>query len=929
MIDGPEAPQLESWDIELAGNPHRAALALPPKGQPVEVLGHDFSAATAMAFLEAKKPAIPWGADAEWCQGVLEWVRVLCSQGQWYPEVKEHKISLRLLLDSVDSRQKLEAFRDCMPDSFRCLKPELSRIDTLGACLDIFAEEIGWSALCSEPVSLDSDVLRELPQPAASLLRTLASGSRSQTVVGNFFDPRQANLFLSSRPSSLGFAVKEPTSDSGQNKRPWSLIPTLCSAQDPHLTFDALEAWKDPRQVPKALWGKVHRFRTFLLQEFGRALPLLPMLGSALASSPPTPIRLDDREFFEFLVKSSGRLQSYGYRLLGPAYLLCAQKPSLHLHLKPPKVDGTTHERLHFRWRVLVAGHALNVNDLACWLKGPNSLFETEEGKRVWLERGRIRRILKELDALPTSGSLLEAFRLAATASVPVQLHFEGELEPLGEPARFRPLPVPDDFCGELRDYQLLGYSWLSYMHGLRLGICLADDMGLGKTVQTLAFLAGLVGREGQGPPALLVCPTSVLQNWMAEGARFTPSLKIKLHHGKRPKNETEFRSEVQDFDLVLTTYQLLQRDLRILTSIEWRTVILDEAQQIKNSHSSFARAARSLPQRGRLLLTGTPIENRLSDLWSLFRFLQPDLLESQRRFSSRFAKPIEERNDPEAREALKSLIGPFILRRSKTDPQIARELPDKVLQDVHCTLTPEQTRLYQRLAQQTVLSAKEQVSGTRRVWVLSRVTKLKQLCDHPALLEAAETADWSIKRSSKLIRLLELLHELPKDEGILIFSQYARMVRKLQRLLAEELGEEVLSLDGRTPREDRVSIVERFQSWKGPRLFCLSLKAGGVGLNLTRASTVVHWDRWWNPAVENQATDRAFRLGQSRSVQVFRFITEGTVEESIAGMLSRKEDLANHLITEGDAWLARLDESELSELLLPDASHDRQRVKP
>ena len=412
----------------------------------------------------------------------------------------------------------------------------------------------------------------------------------------------------------------------------------------------------------------------------------------------------------------------------------------------------------------------------------------------------------------------------------------------------------------------------------------------------------------------LLICPTSVVGNWQHELARFGPSLRVLVHHGAARKKE-DLAAVAAGHDVVLSTYALLHRDEAALLAVPWEAVVLDEAQNVKNAATKAARVARKLTARWRAALTGTPVENRLSELWSLFQFLNPGLLGSADEFRKRFANPIERANDAGATQRLKGLVAPFILRRVKTDRSIIRDLPAKNEMKVFCPLTREQATLYEAIARDALRQIEESDGIQRRGLILATLTKMKQVCDHPALF--LHDASPPAGRSGKLARLSEMLEEaLAVDDRALVFTQYAEMGRMLQAHLAARLGQEVLFLHGGTPAPARDRMVSRFQqAHRAPPVFILSIKAGGTGLNLTRANRVFHFDRWWNPAVENQATDRAFRIGQRRTVQVRKFCCAGTLEERIDAMIQKKRALADLVVGDGEGWLTELSTAELRQL--------------
>ncbi|NLA31823.1 MAG: DEAD/DEAH box helicase, partial [Methanomicrobiales archaeon] len=415
--------------------------------------------------------------------------------------------------------------------------------------------------------------------------------------------------------------------------------------------------------------------------------------------------------------------------------------------------------------------------------------------------------------------------------------------------------------------------------------------------------------------PALLVCPTSIVGNWQREFDRFSPNLAVTVHHGSNRAADDAFVTQVGTSDVVITTYQVAVRDRDLLESTDWNSIILDEAQNIKNPSTKQAKAVRALQAPRRIALTGTPVENRLTELWSIMEFLNPGYLGSFESFQSGFAIPIERYHDPKTTDNLREMIRPFVLRRMKTDRSIISDLPEKMEMKVYCNLTTEQATLYEAVVQEMLERAETAEGIQRRGIVLGGLTRLKQICDHPALFLHDKTTFGG--RSGKIERLDEMLEAvLESGERALIFTQFAEFGGLLEGYLCERFGTAVLYLHGRTPRAKRDAMVQQFQQPGGPPLFILSLKAGGTGLNLTAANHVFHLDRWWNPAVENQATDRAFRIGQTRDVQVRLMISSGTLEEQIDRLIEEKMALADQVVGKGEDWIGSLSTDQLRELL-------------
>jgi len=488
-------------------------------------------------------------------------------------------------------------------------------------------------------------------------------------------------------------------------------------------------------------------------------------------------------------------------------------------------------------------------------------------------------------------------------------------LEKLGGKTRYEELPVPTDFQGTLRPYQVRGFSWLGFLRQYGLGACLADDMGLGKTIQALALFCH-ERNNGVNRPVLLVCPTSVVGNWRKEAARFAPGLPVLVHHGLARTRGQEFVEEAGRHAVVISTYSLVHRDIDILKDVAWSGIVLDEAQNIKNPETRQSRAVRSLAADYRIALTGTPVENNVGELWAIMEFLNAGFLGSAAEFRRSFLLPIQKSADNDAAGKLRKLTAPFILRRLKTDRTVLEDLPEKMEMKVFCNLTPEQASLYKSVVEDTTRSLDTSTGIQRKGLILAALTKLKQICNHPAQFLGDESP--LPGRSGKLSRLTEMVEELlAEGDRALIFSQYADMGQRLRSHLSATFGQEALFLHGGVPAHKRDQMVERFQNGgdSGPKLFVLSLKAGGTGLNLTAANHVFHFDRWWNPAVENQATDRAFRIGQTRNVQVHKFVCVGTLEERIDEMIERKKAIADNVVGAGESWLTELSTAEIKEL--------------
>ncbi|MFD2330287.1 DEAD/DEAH box helicase [Cohnella sp. GCM10020058] len=710
---------------------------------------------------------------------------------------------------------------------------------------------------------------------------------------------------------------------------------------------------------------------------------------------------LDDEAAWRFLSADSNRLLEAGWRVLLPAWWEAATRKKPRLRAKIAPESGGKGSSLFgldaiidFDWRVAIGDVDLSEEEFAA-LVARNQRLVRHRGQWIALDPAlltQIRRMMTGMDK--TAGlSFQDVLQLhllgegedadaddaeteesaeasAARVRLEVELneHLASFFAQLGRPSEW-PLPEPPaDLQATLRTYQREGFGWLTSLRRFGLGAVLADDMGLGKTVQLIAYLLQL---RHDTPPerrraTLIVCPTSVLGNWQKEIARFAPSLSVSLHYGSgRITDEAAFAAQAANLDVLLTSFATASLDQELLQTYVWAAICLDEAQNIKNAQTKQSVAVRSLSAGQRIALTGTPIENRLAELWSIYDFIAPGYLGTQRAFQERFATPIERNRDERRTAELKRLVGPFMLRRKKKDPNIQLDLPDKNEMKTYVPLTPEQSALYEQTVNELLERMKTLEGIERKGAILAALTRLKQVCDHPALLnkEQAAASDASedkkglaggaepappakppgkpkskpageasapseaelaelVSGSAKLERLLAMVKEL-REEGdrCLIFTQYVGMGEMLRLVLSQELGEPVLYLNGSTSKTARDRMIERFQSRtlpqdEQPNVFILSLKAGGVGLNLTAANHVFHFDRWWNPAVENQATDRAYRMGQTKDVQVHKFISLGTLEERIDEMLESKQQLSDNVISSSEGWITELSTDDLRDLI-------------
>lgn len=709
---------------------------------------------------------------------------------------------------------------------------------------------------------------------------------------------------------NLVFRVEEPA----ESSLPWALWVEVADGEQAHAFFAK---------------GGAHPHGVYMLS-LGQAATLFTPLQNAVRSGDELGCHLSAFEAHAFLTTYGAVLSAAGFTVRlpawwqpGPSHVL-----SLAADISPQPSqetsDGSLSDKVDIQWAVLFNGEPITKEELRSLWQAQSPLVYFR-GRWIQVDLRQIQEALRiEQRGVDQTHSAVDVVRLAlGTGIEPGGLNVSavtgrGWVDPLLQRLNgdqpFEPLNAPDAFNGALRPYQVRGYSWLVYMRGWGFGACLADDMGLGKTIQALAFLLHEKAR-GEKRPVLLVGPMSVLGNWVHEAQRFAPSLRCLLHHGAQRWHGDSFAHVAQSADVVITSYHLLFRDYADLRKVAWSGVLLDEAQNIKNPHTHQAQAARALQADYRIALTGTPIENHVGDVWSIMDFLNPGLLGKRKTFHDKFFCPIQSGTDPGARSRLRRVTAPFILRRLKTDKQIIGDLPDKIEGKVYCPLTLEQARLYQEVLDVFNRDVEQSEGITRRGMILAVLTRLKQVCNHPAhYLGETQTL---ARRSGKLERLEEMLEEVfERGECALVFTQYAEMGGLLKRHLCHAFARDVPFLHGGVARRERDRLVREFQESSQPQAFVLSLKAGGTGLNLTRATHVFHYDRWWNPAVENQATDRAFRIGQTRNVMVHKFICGGTLEDRIDAMIENKTALANEIVVSGEAVLTELSNEELRNVL-------------
>ncbi|MER7143274.1 DEAD/DEAH box helicase [Streptomyces xanthochromogenes] len=744
-----------------------------------------------------------------------------------------------------------------------------------------------------------------------------------------------AGVRVSLRLDLSGFELFDTASDEeGEARRAGSAIVQVHSLADPTLVVDASRLWSDngteenpsgpargrgssrasasTGRVPAAVEAFGPRARIDALLALRRAARVWAPLGLLLERAVPDVLPLTETELYELLGEASARLAAAGVTVHWPRELARTLSATAVVRPAPGSAtDGTSFfdagELLSFNWQLALGDEPLTNAEMDVLAESHRPIVRLRDQwvvadpELVRKARKRDLGLLDPVDALSVA--------LTGTAEVDGE---SVEAVPAGALALLRDRLLegpaaaeqPPGLHATLRDYQLRGLAWLEMMTSMGLGGCLADDMGLGKTITVIALHL----RRARTEPTLVICPASLLGNWQREIARFAPGVPVRRFHGSSRSLEGG------EGGFVLTTYGTMRGSAPQLAAHRWNMVVADEAQHVKNPFSATAKALRTIPAPARIALTGTPVENNLSELWALLDWTTPGLLGPLKAFRARHARLVENGEDDDAAERLSRLVRPFLLRRKKSDPGIVPELPPKTETDHPVPLTREQAALYEAVVREVMAAVEASEGIARRAQIMKLLTALKQICNHPAQY-LKEDAPRLAARSGKLALLDELVDTILSEDGsVLVFTQYVAMARLLSGHLTAR-GVPSQLLHGGTPVAERDRLVDVFQSGEVP-VFILSLKAAGTGLNLTRAGHVIHYDRWWNPAVEEQATDRAYRIGQTQPVQVHRLIAEGTVEDRIADMLEQKRRLAEAVLGSGESALTELTDRELADLI-------------
>ena len=729
-------------------------------------------------------------------------------------------------------------------------------------------------------------------------------------------------------PFQVCFRLNSAT-DSHTNN--WSLQVLIQSKSDPSFMITLSDYWID-KKSKKTLFSKMFgtSVEKNLLLQIGYASRIYSLLDQVFENNMQSEtLPLSTQQAFSFLKEDAWALHACGYRIIVPSWWTSKGRLKAKLKMRASQSSQSVDEKpnayfhkeglINFDYRYAIGEHEVSKKE---WQQLIESKSELVYFRGTWieidaLEMQKMKQLIKSSSQDKKTGSMKDLLAMSAEEElyeVEYDQAIEQMLSQLQDKNQLKAVLPPDTLKATLRPYQARGLSWMSYLENIGMNPCLADDMGLGKTMQVIALLL----THPKVAPALLVAPTSVVGNWQREVEKFAPSLKVIVHHGSKRTMADDFSKLAVDYNLVITSYGLIRRDKTLFNQLQWSRLIIDEAQNIKNPAATQTKLLCQISADSKIALTGTPVENRLMDLWSVFNFLNPGYLGARSHFRKNFELPVQRENDPTQTRVLKNLVEPFILRRLKTDKNIIQDLPDKIEQKVYCELTKEQASIYQSIVDEVAQKmSKAEDNIQQRAIILSALLRLKQCCNHPAQVLQDNSA-FSPDRSIKLQRLIEMTSEVINNgESLLVFSQFKEICDALNHVLKTQYGYQTYYLHGGTSRKKREEMITQFQTpATPPSIFVLSLKAGGIGITLTRANHVIHFDRWWNPAVENQATDRAYRIGQEKTVFAHKFITMGTIEERIDQMLEDKQKISDMIVGSDESWLSSLNAKSFMNLI-------------
>ena len=885
------------------------------------------------------KTGVIIGTDLAYWADALRLAASMVARQQFLPNVSMSEEQYWAVWDPVfasSDSELLDWMARCMPASCRAFSksdrepPKESAISILGLFLARVTNQLVRKAVSDiipsgRTESMHDTWLRALCSGTGRMNGRVDDRTRFIASVGEWRRPVSITTGL---PLRFIVRLDDPDEDAAENE--WQIRFFMQPRDDSSLLVPVEEIWKGQASIPGT---SVRITKEFLLSSLGQISSISPSIAAGLESGLKS-ISIDMSTAYKFLSEEAPALEHAGYGVMLPAWWTGrgAKKLTARARIKRNKMQGgggiSLEMLVKFDWELALEGQKITIRDLEKLAAMKVPLVRV---RGQWLEVGgdEIQKAIKFFKERPKEATLRDVVMMGlggADAPDGVEISVTSAsrpisdmLEKIDDQTKLEYLKQPEDFVGTLREYQERGYSWLSFLQKWGLGGCLADDMGLGKTVQVLA-LAQQYTKLDDRRPILLVCPTSVIANWRKEAARFTPKLPVMIHHGADRKRGLAFQKASKQHALVVSSYGLLHRDKKHIEKMRWGGIVLDEAQNIKNANTKQAQIVRSLEADFRFALTGTPVENNVGDLWSIMEFLNPGLLGTQAEFMRNFFTPIQTERDPSATARLKRVTGPFILRRLKTDKSVISDLPEKMEMKVYCQLTREQASLYAAILEDMETNVYDAEGIKRRGAILGVLSKLKQVCNHPAQFTMDNYG--VANRSGKIVRLTEMLAELIEvGDRALVFTQFVEMGHILKRYIQDTFGFEVPFLHGGTSRTNRDRMVSQFQeeSNDGPQVFILSLRAGGTGLNLIAANHVFHFDRWWNPAVENQATDRAFRIGQKKNVMVHKLVCSGTLEEKIDEMIERKKEISENVVGDGEGWLTELSNEDLRQVLALD----------
>ena len=928
---------------------------------PWKVHAMKLSLENAIGFLAAcigkdvLKSGVLIGPDLAFWTRVARFAGALVARQQYLPDLLDVEGEFQAMWDPIfvgTDAEYLEDLARAMPSSCRALTreagkiaPQTSPITLVSNFIVSMTDFLARYSIFSQPQSTwpksfrtdDEDIefdslhdswINALVSPEAVMDDDREQLASLQHQIREWRKPISVST---TSPFRLCLALEEPPAGAKDEGENWFVHFFLQSTSQPEVLIPADHVWSPSPAELKQLNPKGFDAKEFLLSSLGQASTICPRIEGALMADAPSGYALDTAGAYEFLQQRAIALDQAGFGTLVPKWWTptgtrhrLGTRANVKIDPKAAKSGFSLDQVLDFDWEVTLGGESIKRDELTALAKSKVPLVRM---RGHWIQIGETE-VNDALELTSTKararGTLRDIVQMALGSSrAPGNFQFEGVrttgwiadfLKQLEGESTFEELKVPKGLHCELRPYQARGFSWLAFLRQWGLGACLADDMGLGKTVQALALVEH-EWEKGNRKPVLVICPTSLTGNWSKEAQRFTPGLPVMVHHGINRAKGAAFKAEAEKQAIVISSYSLLHRDVDVLRKIDWAGVILDEAQNIKNPKTKQARSARAIEAKYRIALTGTPIENNVGDLWSLMEFLNPGFLGTQADFKRSFLTPIQANHEGVVVDRLKKLTAPFILRRLKNDKSIIKDLPEKMEMKVYCTLTKEQAGLYEALVREVEATLDSTDGIQRRGLVLATLTKLKQICNHPA--QFLGEGGPLVNRSGKLMRLTEMLEEIIElGERALVFTQFVEMGKIVQQHLQETFGREVLFLHGGVPKKQRDDMIDKFQEDpEGPSVFVLSLKAGGTGLNLTRANHVFHFDRWWNPAVEDQATDRVYRIGQTKNVQIHKFLCAGTLEDKIDDMIEAKKGLAESIVGADENWITELSTTELKKI--------------